>query len=119
MTKDLNENKTNCLLKSGVSKPVAGGPLFCRVQLQPKLNTVEPANQGLIQHRNGCAEASWSYTLQDSGPPEPSLDTPDLNFWAVFYRDSIISTCTVSYLCEETVTNVPLYSILALSKLTQ
>ncbi len=24
-----------------------------------------------------CAEASWSETLQDSGPPVLSLDTPD------------------------------------------
>ncbi len=33
-----------------VPNPAPGGPLSCRVQLHPQLNTPEPANQDLIRH---------------------------------------------------------------------
>jgi len=33
-----------------VPNPAPGGPLSCRVQLRPQLNTPEPANQDLIRH---------------------------------------------------------------------
>ncbi len=36
--------------KAGVSNPAPGGLVSCRVQLQPRLNTPEPAYQGLTRH---------------------------------------------------------------------
>jgi len=91
-------------VRPGVSNTAPGGPVSCRVQLQPQLNTPEPANQGRTRHtRNfqagvlrqvgaklfGDSENSPSFeseTLQDSprlsrvwNSPRPSLDTPVLD----------------------------------------
>ncbi len=39
-----------------VSNPVPGGPMSCRVQLQPKSSTPESSNQGLTRHTRNFQE---------------------------------------------------------------
>lgn len=50
---------THAAIQYALSNPAAGGPLSCRVQLQPQLNTLEPSNQGHRHTRNFQAGV-WS-----------------------------------------------------------
>lgn len=60
---------------SGVSSPAPGGPLPCKVQFQPLLNTPEAANHGLETSR----QVSRSMLeLNSAGPPGQCLDSPGL-----------------------------------------
>ncbi len=44
-----------------------------------------------------CAEASWSETLQDSGPPVLSLDTPDFKVVHTWHVSVITFTLLVRF----------------------
>jgi len=71
-----------------VSIPAPEGPLSCRVQLKPQLNTPEAANQSLSRHTRifqAGVEAGWSKTLQPDSYPQEQYFTvvPLENFLSI------------------------------------